>query len=235
MGKKAPKTARTRPNEHSVPSRAGGHAKIRKQSRHPHRKPAGKPKKRKTKLPPAYLTVAEKDAFMAVVKSPRDKAIFRLLYHHGLRASEPALLDLSDYRRGNSMDADMLRIRRLKGSIGGDTRLVSACAAAIRAWLKVRGNAPGPLFISRKHRPLGRQRIWVLMQRYCALARIPREKAHPHAWKHTCGMHMVNERHEDVLDVQAQLGHANLANTMVYVRLADPRHEARAKRLRDWK
>jgi len=218
MAKTAPKTARTLRNRHFVASPARAKSTATKKSRPPHqpakrvtaadvtkasramdrkierlgkrRRPA---KKRKEEMPPAHLSVAEKDAPLAVIKTPREKAMFRLLLYHGLHASEIGLLDLTDYRRGPSLDVDRLRIRRLKGSVGGDTLLVNAAAAAIRIWLKVRGTAPGPLFPSRKHRPLSRYQIWKLMKRFCLAARIPPEKAHPHALKLTCATLLLSE------------------------------------------
>jgi hypothetical protein len=45
---------------------------------------ARKPKKEIT-----YLTEEEVDAFFRVIREPRDKALFRVMYHHALRASEP--------------------------------------------------------------------------------------------------------------------------------------------------
>jgi site-specific recombinase XerD len=47
----------------------------------------------------AYLWEQEVDAFFRMILSPRDKALFRLIYHHGLRASEPGKLMLYDFRQ----------------------------------------------------------------------------------------------------------------------------------------
>jgi integrase len=55
---------------------------------------------RKPKKEPTYLTEHEVEAFFRVIYKPRDKALFRVMYHHGLRASEAGKLMLSDFRRG---------------------------------------------------------------------------------------------------------------------------------------
>src|ERR1035438_9482268 len=230
MGRKGPKTAPKPQNRHSADIKIPAKSLKARKARPPRDAKRKPPAKRKEKKLPEYLTVDEKDALLAVIKSPRDKAIFRTLLYHGLRASEIGLLQLSDYRQGRSLGMDRLRIHRLKGSSGGDTNLVEAAGSAIRSWLKVRGTAPGPLFPSRNHRPIGRSRLLKLMHHYCRLARIPIEKAHPHALKHTCATLLLSERHESIADVQAHLGHANVQNTMIYARLTNPAHEERARR-----
>ena len=72
---------------------------------------------RKPKKDIAYLTEQEVDAYFRVTRDPRDKALFRVIYHHGLRASEPGKLKLSDYRPGPGRPR--LRVVRLKGSVSG--------------------------------------------------------------------------------------------------------------------
>jgi hypothetical protein len=47
-------------------------------------------------------------------------------YHHGWRVSEIGIIQMKDWRRGTSLDMDRLFLRRLKGSIGGETILVNA-------------------------------------------------------------------------------------------------------------
>jgi integrase len=159
---------------------------------------------------PKYLIPEEKDALFRVIEAPRDRAIFRLAYHQGFRASEIGIIQVKDWRRGTSLDTDRLFLRRLKGSIGGESILVNAAATALRAWLRVRGSSSGPIFTSRNRRPISRRRLDALMKHYCRLAGIPAEKSHFHALKHTCGTPLLSEQHESIVDVQKDLGHAQL-------------------------
>jgi integrase len=191
--------------------------------------------KRQRRTLPKYLNSQEKDALFRVIVDTRDRAIFRLAYHHGLRASEVGMIQMKDWRRGTSLDMDRLFLRRLKGSIGGETIIVNAAATALRAWLRIRGSSPGPIFHSRNHRPISRRRLDELMKHYCGLAGIPVEKSHFHALKHTCGTLLLSEQHESIVDVQKHLGHADIRNTMIYAQLTDEANRERAERLRDWR
>jgi integrase len=130
---------------------------------------------------------------------------------------------------------DRLFLHRLKGSIGGETIIVNSAATALRAWLRIRGTSPGPIFTSRNHRAISRRRLDELMEHYCNLAGIPDEKAHFHSLKHTCGTLLLSEQHESIVDVQKHLGHADIRNTMIYAQLTDEANLARAERLRDWR
>ena len=92
---------------------------------------------RKPKKEITYLTEEEVDAFFRVIREPRDKALFRVMYHHGLRASEPGKLMLSDYRPGPRKPR--LRVVRLKGSVTGvEHTLLDLERSALKAWLRVR-------------------------------------------------------------------------------------------------
>jgi integrase len=198
-------------------------------------KPSKIKRKRKVRNLPPYLTVPEKNRFFKAIETARDRAIFRLLYHHGLRASEIGKLQLSDYRPGSSMDLDRILIHRLKGSISGECGVVPAAALAIRAWLRKRGIKPGCLFPSRLGTPINRRTLFDLMRQYCELAQIPLEKAHPHCLKHTCCTHLISDQHESIMDVKHHVGHVNIRSTMIYADLTTEANEARAKRLREWK
>jgi integrase len=142
---------------------------------------------------------------------------------------------MRDYRPSARKDYDHCVLDRLKGSFGGDVLLVEAAADAIRAWVKHRGVAPGPLFISRNRGRIGRTMLHYLMKRYCKLAGIPEEKAHFHALKHTCGTIMLSVLKESIVDVQHHLGHADIRSTMIYAKLTEQANEDRALRLKKWK
>jgi len=190
----------------------------------------------KRKSPPKYLMEHEIQAVLEATKaSARDHAIFRLAYHHGLRASEIGLIHMRDYRPSQRKDYDRLVIERLKGSFGGDTLLVEAAAEAIRKWVQKRGVAPGPMFLSRNHGRISRTMLHYLTKHYCKLAGIPEEKAHFHALKHTCGTMMLSVLKESIVDVQHHMGHADIRSTMIYAKLTEAANEDRAHRLKKWK
>jgi integrase len=194
-----------------------------------------KAKKRRSKKLVPYLTVPEQQRFFRVIDSVRDRAIFRMLYHHGLRASEIGQLKMSDYRAGSRLDLDRIYIHRLKGSISGECAMIATAAQALRTWIRRRGYQPGPLFPSREGGPISRRRLGQLMVKYALAAGIPREKAHPHCLKHTCATHLLSDKKESIVDVQKHLGHADIKSTMIYADLTGEANEARAKRLREWR
>jgi site-specific recombinase XerD len=176
-----------------------------------------------------YLSEEQLEQFFAVIKSPRDTAIFRLIYHRGLRASELGTLQLADWNR----ERDRIRFTRLKGSHGGEYHLTSREVRVLRAWLKVRGLEPGPLFPSRNHKGISQQMLDVLMKKYGRQAGLPTELCHVHALKHSCATHLLN-RGESIEDVQDHLGHANIQNTMLYAKVTGKRRSLRDQRLREW-
>jgi integrase len=187
-----------------------------------------KPRK-KDKL--KYLSEEQVEKFFSVMKNPRDVAMFRVMYHRGLRASEVGMIQLSDWNR----ERDRIRFSRLKGSNGGEYHLTSREVRCLRAWLKVRGSQAGPLFPSRESQDKGisRKMLDVLMKRYGQAAALPADLCHAHALKHSCGTHLLN-RGESIEDVQDHLGHANVQNTLVYAKYSAKRREVKDQRLRDW-
>jgi type 1 fimbriae regulatory protein FimB len=178
-----------------------------------------------------YMEPDEIRALFRVITSKRDVAMFRIAYHRGLRAHEIGLLDLIDYRR----TSDTLYVRRGKGSISREHSLIPAEVHALRLWLRERGDAPGPLFLSRqgKHR-IHRSRLHQLMKRYCRAAGIRPEKAHMHALKHSCGTHLA-ERGNAADAIQDWLGHRSLTSTNIYMHFSKNRRLETFARNRDWR
>jgi len=176
-----------------------------------------------------YLTGDELARLLKVIRSPRDRAMFIVAYHRGLRASETQKLQMSDIR----LKDERIQVNRCKGSASGEFHLTASEVRALRAYFKVRGYDPGPVFLSREGKGVSQQMQDVLMKRYGALAMIPPEKRHVHCFKHTCATHLL-ERGESLEDVQDHLGHRNPQNTQIYAKFTSPRRQARDKRLRDW-
>ncbi|MBV9446609.1 MAG: tyrosine-type recombinase/integrase [Streptosporangiaceae bacterium] len=191
--------------------------------------PSPAPRRRKPKATIKYLTSEELERLFAVIKAARDKAIFRLAYHRGLRASEVGLLTMAHYRQA----AERLYVTRLKNGNSGEYGLTAIEVKALRAWLKERGSRPGAIFLSKKKQAISQQMLDVLMKKYCRLAHIPPEKAHFHSLRHSCATSLL-DRGRDIAEIKDHLGHCNIANTDIYARITSARRDRAANELRDW-
>jgi integrase len=128
----------------------------------------------------------------------------------------------------------VLYVRRGKGSISRQHSLCDEELRVLRAWVKERGSAPGPLFPSRQgSKGITRVRLDQLMKEYCRLARIPADKAHMHALKHSCGTHLA-ERGESAAAIQHWLGHRDSSSTEIYLHFSARRRDELVERHRDW-
>lgn len=179
-----------------------------------------------------YLQPEEIDALFKAIKGKRDRAIFRLVYHRGLRAHEVGLLQVSDFRERDGL----LYVRRGKGSVSREHKLIDEEARVLRAYIREeRGSAPGPMFPSRQGRNgITRFRLDQLIKEYCALAGIRKEKAHMHALKHSCGTHLAERGNPPDL-IQDWLGHRDPASTGIYMHFSRKRREEAVEKNRDWR
>ena len=97
-----------------------------------------------------YLTQDQLRQLFAVIKDKRDKALFYLAYHHGLRASEVSLL-----QRGDIQDKrGCIYIHRVKGSVSKAYPIQPEDMRRIRAYLRSRQDGSSYLFVSNRGIPL---------------------------------------------------------------------------------
>jgi integrase/recombinase XerD len=179
-----------------------------------------------------YLTEDELKRLLHVIKghgNPRDEAIFLVTYWRGLRASEVGSIPLSAWNRQKRR----LYIHRLKGSLSGEYPLSKAEHVALTAWVKVRGNAPGPLFSSRESglgAGIGRAMLHVLMRDYATEAMLPSHLRHMHCLKHALGTHLI-AKGADLYAVKDWLGHADIKSTLVYAQFRNAQRDAAAQQI----
>jgi len=127
-----------------------------------------------------FLTQDEVRRLFAVITGKRDRALFQLAYHHGLRASEVSLLQRDDIHAKQGR----IYIPRVKGSIAKTYPLQPADLRLVRAYLRTRTDDSPYLFISSRGIPLERRSYWDLMQKYGKGANIPKAKRRFHALRH---------------------------------------------------
>src|SRR5262249_5830623 len=171
-----------------------------------------------------FLTQDEVRRLFAVIPGKRDRTLFQLAYHHGLRASEVSLLQRDDVHAKQGR----IYIPRVKGSIAKTYPLQPEDLRLVRAYLRTRQDDSPSLFISTRGIPLERRSYWDLMQKYSKRADIPKTKRRFHALRHAIAVHLLDAG-ADVAFVQDRLGHANIQNTMVYMRYTTVTRDAQTR------
>ena len=165
-----------------------------------------------------YLTQTEVEGLLDFAKQgshpERDYCLIYMSFIHGFRVSEACGLRLSDV----DLKGGSLYIRRMKNGFSTSHPLLRNEMRAIRAWLKVRKTFPGAesdwLFLSRQGGQLTRQRVYQIINRLGALARIS-VVSHPHMLRHACGFALA-DRGIDTRLIQDYLGHRNIRHTVRY-------------------
>lgn len=165
-----------------------------------------------------FLTRSEIDRLLDVTKQgrypERDYCLFLMGFLHGFRVSELGNLGISDI----DFVQQVVYVRRLKGGVSTIQPLHPSEILAIEAWLDKRQHFAAAednwLFLSQKHQPLSRSRIYRLMAHYGKLANL-NVQVHPHMLRHGCG-YALADLGRDTRLIQDYLGHRNIAHTVIY-------------------
>jgi integrase/recombinase XerC len=164
---------------------------------------------------PRYFTQLQLRWFFARVDDPRDRALFTLVYHYGLRVGEVTLLE--------RVDVDLARgrivIKRLKGGAWREHPLWPATEAALRSHLAVTDGAQdAPLFAGRRG-PLRKRQIQSRFVRYRDRAGLPKHLT-CHSLRHAIATHLLDAG-VNLEFVQDHLGHQSIRSTSIYARITD--------------
>jgi len=171
-----------------------------------------------------YLNNDEIKRFFKIIESPRDRLIFSFLYHYGLRVGEACSLKLSDLHS----QLIEIKIPRLKGGIPRTYSISLEDVKLLKKWLKIRQEYPNAegnpfLFITKRslNGPISQINIQKAHDRYCRLARIEKSKSHPHVWRHSCAIKLL-ESGKDIFFIKSYLGHRSLQSSLVYLEIMPP-------------
>ena len=151
----------------------------------------------------------------------RDMAIIELMYSSGLRVSETANINISDFEENKTF-------LRVLGK-GSKTRLVPMGRFAITAinnWLMEREkilNNTDALFLNSKGTRLTVRSIQLRLKKMAFKQGLP--PIHPHMLRHSFATHML-ESSGDLRTIQELLGHSSLSTTQIYTKL-DYQHLAK--------
>jgi site-specific recombinase XerC len=164
------------------------------------------------------------DRLLAVITSPRDRAMFLLMLRCGLRVGEVHWLSLPDL----DLQPTSGRLPRLyvtgKGGKQRVAYLSPQVVSALESWLVDRPSTPEPaVFLNRSGHRLSVAGIQKRLAGYCRQAGL---SLTCHQLRHTFGRHLT-EAQVPVTTIQRLLGHAQLQTTQLYTHLSN--HQARAE------
>jgi integrase/recombinase XerC len=170
---------------------------------------------------PGYLPIDESEALLARgsdrgATAARDRAILEVLYATGARVAELSGLDVEsvDLAEGTA---------RIFGK-GGKERIVPVgrpAIHAVRAYLRGRREARGPLFRNRRGGRLGVRSIRRVVRDRARAAGLAR-RVTPHTLRHTFATHLLDAG-ADLRLIQELLGHARLGTTQKYTHVSADR------------
>ena len=178
---------------------------------------------RKGRRLPRDASDADLGRLFAVIASPRDRAMFSIMLHCGLRVCEVHRLSMTDLCL-SPIDGlpPSLRVHG-KGNAWRTVYLLPEALAVVRAWLAVRPAGDDPaLFTGRSGRRLSVDGIQARLSHTCRQAGI---WITCHQLRHSFGRRMV-EAGMPVTSIQRLLGHRRLRTTQTYLYLADRQMQA---------
>ena len=167
---------------------------------------------------PRHLKDEEVLRLLALIKNPRDRAIFMLILRCGLRVAEVADLTLSDL--------DLRRARILiqcgKGAKGRVVYLSNDAHQALVTYLKRRPSARSKkLFLAEKApyrgKPISVRGIQKRMELYAKRAKL---KLCCHQLRHTMATQLLNAD-ADLSTIQDLLGHSRITTTQRYCKVSN--------------
>lgn len=162
---------------------------------------------------PANLSHPAGSESIKIKASLRDLAILEMLYSSGARVSELTGLDLDD------VDLSDGTIKVLgKGGKERIAYLGGHARASLGAYLKLRGEVHGPLFVGHRGGRLTPRSVQRLVKRCVAVSGINKTPT-PHALRHTFATHLLDAG-VDLRSIQEMLGHSKLSTTQRYTRVS---------------
>ena len=182
--------------------------------------------KRGSRLPSVILTDEEARKILdqpdlSSMTGIRDRAILEVFYSTGIRLEEMTRLTLYDC----DLQGGFLRVNR--GKFARDrvvplgkhaARLLKGYITRVRPLHTKSNRAEGCLFVNQSGVPLSKQVIQIMVRGYARKAGIAK-KVTPHVFRHTFATELVKNGAE-ITAVQKMLGHASLAVTHLYARVA---------------
>ena len=146
------------------------------------------------------------------INSPRDKAIFEILYSTGIRVSELVGLNVDDVDFIGNIIKVMGKGKKERMVPIGDQAL-----SALKEYLDGRRFDNKFIFVNKNGTRLSDRSVRNIINKYI-LEQAMAQHVTPHMFRHSFATHLLNHG-ADLRSVQELLGHVNLSTTQIYTHL----------------
>ncbi len=156
-------------------------------------------------------------------KNERLALLLQTVCATGIRVSELEFITVESLARGEAIVNCKGKLRRVL--------IVKELRKRLAAYVKKRGIASGPIFITRGGKPLDRSNIWREMRSLCAAARVSAEKVFPHNLRHLFAK-MFYSIDKDISRLSDILGHSSIDTTRIYIIESGAEHRKKMENMR---
>jgi site-specific recombinase XerD len=170
---------------------------------------------------PKAIPIEDITQFLAVIDNDRDRALFLMLLHTGVRIGELLNVKVTDIILSERKIMLYLGEKNLEGRV---VYYSDDADKALRQWLATRNPGEEYLFYGTTRNSLCYGQAWVIMRDYLKKANLENRGYSPHSLRHTFATNMLNAGLR--LEVLQQLlGHKHIEMTLQYGRLSDVTRE----------
>ena len=149
------------------------------------------------------------------MEEPQTALLLKTMVCTGVRVSELRYLTVESVKRG-------MAVIHLKGKVR-QIPLGRELCRELLDFAREEKISAGPIFRSRRRRPLDRRRVWEKLKALCTGTAVAPEKVHPHAFRHLFAR-LFYRLTRDVVKLSDLLGHSSINTTRIYTATSPREH-----------
>ena len=142
--------------------------------------------------------------------------ILQTICSTGMRISELRFVTAQAVHQGRATVYNKGKLREIL--------LPQALRALLSGWMKRKGIASGPLFVTRNGKPLDRSNLWRQMKSLCKPSGVERQRVFPHNLRRLFARTFYHME-KDIARLADLLGHSSVQTTRLYIMESGEEHQ----------